>query len=92
MIIHYTAKTLLATLDWNLNAQQAIALPNFGVTDGPLLLEAGRFARSTLQALGRRGHDAREVALPSGVQAIQRTPTGWFGGADPRREGTVAGE
>jgi gamma-glutamyltranspeptidase/glutathione hydrolase len=92
MIIHYTAKTLLATLDWNLNAQQAIALPNFGVTDGPLLLEAGRFARSTLQALGRRGHDAREVALPSGVHAIQRTPTGWFGGADPRREGTVAGE
>jgi gamma-glutamyltranspeptidase / glutathione hydrolase len=92
MIIHYTAKTLLATLDWNLNAQQAIALPNFGVTDGPLLLEAGRFARSKLQALGRRGHDAREVALPSGVHAIQRTPTGWFGGADPRREGTVAGE
>ena len=92
MIIHYTAKTLLATLDWNLNAQQAIALPNFGVTDGPLLLEAGRFARSTLQALGRRGHDAREVALPSGGHALQRTPTGWFGGADPRREGTVSGE
>ena len=29
---------------------------------------------------------------PSGVQAIQRTPAGYFGGADPRREGVVLGD
>jgi gamma-glutamyltranspeptidase / glutathione hydrolase len=92
LIIHFTAKMLLATLDWNLNAQQAIALPNFGVTDGPMLLEAARFAPSVREALRLRGHDPREVVMTSGSQGIQRTPTGWFGGADPRREGTVAGE
>ena len=92
LIIHYTAKTLLATLDWGMNAQQAIALPNFGVTDGPLLLEAERFAPSVVESLRARGHEVRELAMTSGLQAIQRTATGWYGGADPRREGLVAGD
>jgi gamma-glutamyltranspeptidase/glutathione hydrolase len=91
-IIHYTAKTLIATLDWGLDVQKAIDLANFGVTEGPILLEAGRFPLSTTSALRARGHDVRELAMPSGLQAIQRTATGWFGGADPRREGVVAGD
>ena len=92
LLIHYTVKTLLATLDWGLNVQQAIALPNFGVDDGPVLLEAERFAPSIVDALRARGHDVRALSMPSGLQAIQRTATGWFGGADPRREGVVAGD
>jgi gamma-glutamyltranspeptidase/glutathione hydrolase len=91
-IIHYTAKTLIGTLQWGLSAQQAIDLPNFGSYNGPTLLEAGRFPASTVEALRQRGHTANEVPLPSGLQAIQRTPTGWFGGADPRREGLVMGD
>ncbi|MFO1220971.1 MAG: gamma-glutamyltransferase family protein [Burkholderiaceae bacterium] len=91
-IIHYTAKTLIATLDWGLDAQRAIALPNFGSTNGPTLLERGRFAQSTIDALVARGHAVNETDLTSGLQAIQRTPGGWFGGADPRREGIVAGD
>ncbi|MCF8168327.1 MAG: gamma-glutamyltransferase family protein [Rhodoferax sp.] len=91
-IIHYTAKTLIATQQWGLNAQQAIDLPNFGTYNGPTLLEAGRFPASTVEALRKQGHTANEVPLPSGLQAIQRTPTGWFGGADPRREGLVMGD
>jgi len=42
--------------------------------------------------LRARGHVVTEIELTSGLQAIQRTPTGWFGGADPRREGTVKGD
>ena len=91
-IINYTAKTLIATQQWGLNAQQAIALPNFGTYNGPTLLEAGRFPASTVEALRQLGHSVNEVLLPSGLQAIERTPTGWFGGADPRREGVVMGD
>lgn len=91
-IIHFTAKTLLGLYDWELDAQRAIDLPNFGSFNGPTVLEAGRFPASTRKALEARGHEVRESALTSGLQAIQRTESGWFGGADPRREGVVMGE
>jgi gamma-glutamyltranspeptidase/glutathione hydrolase len=42
-----------------------------------------------LQALG---HQTNVIDLTSGVQAIVRTPHGWIGGADPRREGVVLGD
>ena len=45
-----------------------------------------------LSALQARGHKVVEAPLPSGLQAIARTPEGWFGGADPRREGVVLGD
>lgn len=90
-IIHYTAKALVGMLDWGLNAQQAIDLPNFGNYNGPSVLESGRFPSATLEALRALGHEVRESELTSGLQAIQRTPTGLFGGADPRREGVVMG-
>jgi gamma-glutamyltranspeptidase/glutathione hydrolase len=92
LIINYTAKTLYGVLNWGLNAQQAIDLPNFGSTNGPTLLEQRRFPAATVQALQARGHEVREMDMTSGLQAIQRTPTGWFGGADPRREGIVLGD
>lgn len=92
-IPHFTAKTLLGLLAWGLDAQQAVALPNVAQFSGsPLLLEAGRFPPATVQALKARGHKLLETDLTSGLQAIQRRPDGWFGGADPRREGVVAGE
>jgi gamma-glutamyltranspeptidase / glutathione hydrolase len=91
-IIHYTAKTLIGTLDWGLNAQQAINLPNFGSYNGPTVLEEKRFVPATVDALKQRGHTVNERDMTSGLQAIQRTPAGWFGGADPRREGIVMGD
>lgn len=92
LIAHYTAKTLLATLAWGMNVQEAINLPNFGSVNGPTLLEARRFPRMTVEALKARGHEIREIPMVSGLQAIQRTPASYFGGADPRREGEVMGE
>ena len=91
-IIHYTAKTILGTLAWGLDAQQAVNLPNFGSLNGPTVLEAGRFPRSTLDMLQARGHEVREQELPSGAQTLLRTANGWSGGADPRRDGWVAGD
>jgi len=92
VIIHYTAKTLYGVLNWGLNTQQAIDLPNFASLNGPSLLEKGRFPAATVRALRARGAEVREQEMTSGVQAIQRTPTGFFGGADPRREGVVMGD
>ena len=92
LIIHYTAKVLYGTLNWGLNAQQAIDLPNFGSLNGPSLLEEKRFAPATVEALKARGAEVREQNMTSGLQAIQKTPNGFFGGADPRREGVVLGD
>ena len=91
VIIHYAAKTLYGVLNWGLDAQTAISLPNFGSLNGPTLLEEGRFPRTTVDALRRRGHEIREQNMTSGLQVIQRTSDGFFGGADPRREGVVMG-
>lgn len=91
-IIHFTAKTLLGMYGWGLDAQRAIDLPNFGSFNGPTVLEAGRFPEATVKALEARGHQVNETEMTSGLQAIQRTSSGWFGGADPRREGVVMGE
>ena len=96
MIIHFTTKTLVGVLNWGLSPQQAIDLPNFGSVGGPVVLESGRFAPATLAALRERGHEVREQALTSGLQAVVRQSnnkqTAWVSGTDPRREGEVMGE
>jgi gamma-glutamyltranspeptidase/glutathione hydrolase len=92
MIIHFTTRVLLGVLDWGLEPQQAINLPNFGNLGGPVLLETGRFDAATIDALRARGHPVKEEDLTSGLQAIRRVPGGLLGGADPRREGVVVGD
>jgi gamma-glutamyltranspeptidase/glutathione hydrolase len=90
-IIHYTTKLLLGSLNWHLNVQEAIDLPNFSNLNGPAFLEAKKFPLQTLQGLKNKGHEVLELPMPSGLQAIEVTPSGFFGGADPRREGKVMG-
>ncbi len=91
-IIHYTARTLVAMLDWGLSAQEALNLPHAITLGGPVFVETGRFPAATIEALQARGHDVGERDLTSGLQAIRRTEHGFFGGADPRREGVVMGD
>jgi len=91
-IIHYTAKVLLGMFEWDLNPQQAIDLPNFVNYNGPTILEEGRFPAELMDALRILGHQVNESALTSGLQAIRVTESGYYGGADPRREGVVMGD
>ena len=96
-IIGYVAKTLVGVLDWHLDVQQAISLPNFGSLNGPTELERGKFSVTTVEALKSRGHDVREIDMGSGLQGIVRArlpngANGWAGGADPRREGVALGD
>ena len=91
-IINYVGKVLIGTLDWGLDVQSAITLPNVGSRNGPTELEAGRVDGALGAALAARGHEIRYIDKTSGLQAIERTPDGWYGGADPRREGTATGD
>jgi gamma-glutamyltranspeptidase/glutathione hydrolase len=91
-IINYVAKTLIGVLDWDLDPQAAIALPNVGSRNGPTELEANTHAVSLADKLRALGHDVSVIDHTSGVQAIVRTKNGWVGGADPRREGIVKGD
>jgi len=90
-IINYVAKTLIATLDWGMDIQSAISLPNFGSRNGPTEIEKGTSIENLQGALRSMGHDVRTIELTSGLHGIMRTPQGWQGGADPRREGIANG-
>ena len=90
-IINYVAKNLIAIIDWGLDPQAASALPNFGSRNGPTELEADTDVADLAPKLRALGADVEVVELTSGVQTIVRTPAGWMGGADPRREGVARG-
>jgi gamma-glutamyltranspeptidase / glutathione hydrolase len=92
MIITYVAKALVGTLDWRLDLQAAIELPNFGSRNGPTLIEQGSRYEALAAALTGRGHQVDTLPLASGLHGIERVKQGGRGGADPRRDGTVRGE
>ncbi len=94
-IPNYVLKVLIGVLDWGLDVQQAIALPNFGSRNGPTELEQDRSSPALSEGLRTRGHAVRLIEQTSGLQGILRVmrqgKPAWFGGADPRREGVVMG-
>jgi gamma-glutamyltranspeptidase/glutathione hydrolase len=90
-IINYVTKTLIATLDWNMDIQAAIALPNFGSRNGPTELEKATAVEKLQAPLQAVGHEVRVTDLTSGLHGIMRVKDGWQGGADPRREGVARG-
>jgi gamma-glutamyltranspeptidase/glutathione hydrolase len=91
-IIGYVAKTLIALLDWRMDPQVAVDLPNIGNRNGPTELEAGTEAQDWKAGLEARGHEVRMLEMTSGIQAIVLTPSGFLGGADSRREGVAIGD
>jgi gamma-glutamyltranspeptidase/glutathione hydrolase len=91
-IIGYVAKTLVALLDWKMDPQQAVDLGNVGSRNGPTELEKGTEAEGWKAALEGKGHEVRLLEMTSGIQAIVKTPEGFVGGADGRREGVAVGD
>ncbi|BCB17463.1 gamma-glutamyltransferase [Bosea sp. ANAM02] len=91
-IIGYVAKTLVALLDWKMDPQQAVDFGNFGSRNGPTELEKGTEAEAWKAALEAKGHEVRLLEMTSGTQAIVKTPEGYLGGADGRREGVAIGD
>jgi gamma-glutamyltranspeptidase/glutathione hydrolase len=91
-IINYVAKALVGALDWKLDLQSAVALPNFGSRNGPTLLERDSAYEALRGDLERRGHPVEAAVLTSGLHGLERVPGGWRGAADPRREGGARGD
>jgi gamma-glutamyltranspeptidase/glutathione hydrolase len=91
-IIGFVAKTLVALLDWKMDPQSAVDLGNFGSRNGPTELEKGTEAEGWKAVLEAKGHEIRLLEMTSGIQAIVKTPEGFVGGADGRREGVAIGD
>ncbi len=94
-ILHYTVKTIHGMLQWQLDPQTAIELPNF-VVNGPqavLQIEVGQQRlRDLAQGLSAFEQSTQEIELTSGIGAIIRRDGLWQGGSDPRREGISLGD
>lgn len=88
-IIGYVAKTLIGHLDWNLDLQQAINLPNMNNRFGAFELEQGTAAEQWAPRLEQLGFEVKIKELNSGLQAIRIDGRLLSGAADPRREGRV---
>ena len=105
-IIQYVVKTVVGALDWNLDAQQATSLVDFGATNSPSTNVGGEHPNVDVTnggnndplILGLRalGHTVATGAQSSGISTIIRKPASGglilTGGADPRREGIVLGD
>jgi gamma-glutamyltranspeptidase/glutathione hydrolase len=98
-IIAHTLKTLIGVLDYGLDVQQAIALPNFISMGQNLTLEQDTplvAHKAALEALGWRVQTRAMVSGLHGLVAKRNPKTGallgYEGGADPRREGIVLGQ
>lgn len=93
-IIMYVAKTLVALIDWGLDAQEATASMNFGSRGRSFEIEIDHHAAlwQALQ-LKRYGHRISAGQLNSGTHVIVIRKDGKLeGGADPRREGVARGD
>lgn len=90
-IIGYVAKAIIGYIDWGMDVQQAVALPNIVNRFGTMDVEAGTAAAELTQALTDIGFEVEETDLNSGLHGIAITPDGLAGGADPRREGVAIG-
>lgn len=94
-IICYVAKTLIATIDWNLDIQAAVDLPHRCNRGGATELEQDTAIAGVEAALTARGHTVETRDMNSGLHAIHITYDGGAprlrGAADPRREGRAIG-
>ena len=97
-IITHVLKTLIASLDWGMDVQAAIAYPNFHQDDGGVLeVEAGSSLEALRPQLEAMGHRVAARPTISGLQGIQLVydaagKATLLGGADPRREGVALGD
>lgn len=87
------ARAIIGVLDWELNAEQAAALPVLFAPGDVVFVEQASSLETMIPALQHLGHtriEARELPLKTNL--IHHTAGGWHGAADPRSEGISLAE
>ena len=101
-IPQFVVKTLVHALDWGQGPQAAVSAIDVGATNSPMTGVGGEHPDVKADADGagdplvtglrELGHQVSVAPQSSGLSMLARTPDGWAGGADPRREGIVLGD
>ena len=91
-IIAQVAKAIIAVVDWNMTAQEAIALPVLYSPGDTVYLERGSSHEAMAPALRALGHKVQLREPSFKANAIERVGGRWVGAADPRSEGAAVGE
>ena len=90
-IIGYVAQAIIAHIDWDMDVQAALSMGHAVNRFGTYDLEEGTAMEALEGPLADLGYEVNIRGLNSGLHAIQITPDGLVGGADPRREGIAIG-
>lgn len=92
-IIMQVAKTLIAHLDWGMEARDAIGIGLLFYDKDGLLIEPGSHIEGLKPALQALGHTAGTLTAALKANAAERLPDGrWRGAADPRSVGVALTE
>jgi gamma-glutamyltranspeptidase/glutathione hydrolase len=91
-IILYVIKTLVALLDWDMDAQAAADLLNFGSRGHGFEIELADPAVWTALKLKPFGHTIAPSLMSSGTHIVLRRGNRLEGAADARREGLAVGD
>jgi gamma-glutamyltranspeptidase/glutathione hydrolase len=87
-IIAQVAKAIIAVIDWDLSARDAIALPQIIGIGDRVTIERGTGLEAMMPALQALGQTIVVVDPGYKANAIERVNGRWVGAADPRSEGS----
>ena len=90
-IIPYVSNTIVAILDWGLDAQEAVSQPHAVNRFGVYEIEEGTSLTGSKKWLQKLGYETKERPLNSGLNVILKKDGKLYGGSDPRREGIAIG-
>ncbi|VVT13109.1 Gamma-glutamyltransferase [Sphingomonas sp. EC-HK361] len=91
-IIAQIAKALIGVLDWDLSAQDAIALGLIYAPGLDAVAEEGTERAAMVPALRALGERIKVAPLGLKANAVEWVGGRWVGAADPRSEGVAIGE
>jgi gamma-glutamyltranspeptidase/glutathione hydrolase len=89
-ILAYVGKSLVASVDWNMRMDAALAAPNLVARGANFQGEVTKFSPAILEGLRKRGIDLKPgQGEDSGLGGVLIRNGQVDGAADPRREGVL---